>query len=606
MSTIAERTRTDSEVVRRWFDAFSEALRAEDRPALAGLFLAESYWRDLLALTWDIRTVEGPDAVAHGLLTTARPAGLRDLALEPAEPQRLEVGHYGTALHAFFTFETDAGPGRGLLRLLPDRGAEGDDTWRGFTVLTSLSGLRDHPERVGRTRPRYATDAPHWDAANWADHRRREAEFLDADPEVVVVGAGQAGLTLAARLGRLEVPTLVVDRLPSVGDNWRRRYHSLVLHNETCVNHMPYLAFPETFPAYIPKDMLADWFDAYAKALELNVWSGSEFLGGGYDASQGRWTVRIRRPDGTVRSLHPSHVVQATGITGSPFVPEVPGAEGYGGVTLHSSAYSQDVEVAGREVLVVGAGTSAHDVVQDVHVRGGHVTMLQRSSTTVVSLEPSGARVFALYTSRADLHDLEDTDLMSAGIPNSLLVRLQARASHQMAADDSELLDRLRAVGFALDNGEDDTGFYVKLLRYFGGYYLNVGASDLIADGSIDLVQGVGLERFDGEEVVLTDGSRLRPDVVVFATGYRPAQEGVRAVFGDEVAERVGPVWGLGQDGELRAMWSRTGQPHFYVLGGSFAMCRIYSRYVALQIKATIEGLITPPRTRDSAGEEST
>lgn len=601
MSTTAERILTDTEVVRRWFDAFADAVAEGDRDAVAGLFLAESYWRDLLALTWDIRTVEGPDPIAAGVVSTAGPAGLRDLALEPSAPQRLDVGHYGTALHAFFTFETEAGPGRGLVRLL----AEGGGAWGGFTLLTALSGLRDHPERVGRSRPRYATKAPHWDTANWSDHRRREQEFADADPEVVVVGAGQAGLTLAARLGRLDVPTLVVDRHPKVGDNWRRRYHSLVLHNETCVNHMPYLAFPETYPAYIPKDMLADWFDAYVRALEINVWSGSDFLGGEYDDAEGRWTVRVRRADGSVRTLRPSHVVQATGITGSPSVPEVPGADGYGGRTLHSSAYSQEVEVDGREVLVVGAGTSAHDVVQDVHVRGGHVTMLQRSSTTVVSLEPSGARVFALYTSRADLHDLEDTDLLSAGIPNSLLVRLQARASHQMAKDDADLLNRLRAVGFATDNGEDDTGFYVKLLRYFGGYYLNVGASDLIADGSISLVQGVGLQRFDGDEVVLSDGSRLRPDVVVFATGYLPAQEGVRSVFGDEVADRVGPVWGLGPDGELRAMWSRTGQPHFYVLGGSFAMCRIYSRYVALQIKATVEGVIPPPRTRDLTGEES-
>ena len=598
MSTTVETTRTRSEIVTGWLTDLERALASGDPGRTAALFHEESYWRDLLALTWDIRTVEGAEAIGATLPDLYAASAARGLLAEAAEPTEAPIGEYGTALEAFFTFATDAGSCRGFVRLLPD----GDGEHRAFTFLTTLQQLADRPEPVGTRRPRYATDSPHRDVANWADKRRQELSFEATDPQVLVIGAGQAGLTLAARLGRLDVRTLVVDRHANVGDNWRNRYHSLVLHNETCVNHMPYLPFPETYPAYVPKDMLADWFDAYAKALELNVWTGTEFLGGTYDEQEHRWTVRLRRADGTERTLHPGHVVMAVGVTGSARIPDLPGADGFTGTILHSSRYSEDLEVEGRSVLVVGAGTSAHDVAQDIHLRGGDVTMLQRSSTSIVSLEPSGARVFSLYTSGDGVRPLEDTDLMSASVPNALLTRLHRPLSHQMAEDDKELLDGLRAVGFALDNGEDDTGFYLKLIRYFGGYYLNVGASDLIAEGKIGLRQGVGVDRFEGAEVVFTDGSRMSPDVVVLSTGYLPPQESVRDMFGDDVAERVGPIWGPGADGELRAMWSRTGQEGFYVLGGSFAMCRIYSRYVALQIRATLDGVITAPRTRHLEG----
>ena len=130
---------------------------------------------------------------------------------------------------------------------------------------------------------------------------------------MLIVGGGQAGLSIAARLRALEVDALIVDRWPRVGDNWRRRYHALTLHNQVHVNHLPYLPFPPTWPVYIPKDMLASWFESYVEALELNYWTGTEFLGGRYDEAAGRWHVRLRQADGSMREMRPRHVVLATG-----------------------------------------------------------------------------------------------------------------------------------------------------------------------------------------------------------------------------------------------------------------------------------------------------
>ncbi len=135
--------------------------------------------------------------------------------------------------------------------------------------------------------------------------------YEDRDPAVLVVGAAQAGLSVAARLGLLGVDTLVVDRDPRIGDSWRQRYHALTLHNETRVNHLPYMPFPKSFPVFIPKDMLANWFELYAEAMELNVWTGTELAGGSWDEAARCWDVTLTRADGSTRRMRPRHIVMA-------------------------------------------------------------------------------------------------------------------------------------------------------------------------------------------------------------------------------------------------------------------------------------------------------
>jgi putative flavoprotein involved in K+ transport len=218
--------------------------------------------------------------------------------------------------------------------------------------------------------------------------------------------------------------------------------------------------------------------------------------------------------------------------------------------------------------------------------------MLQRSSITVVSLEPSSVRPYELYRKNDGIRPIADTDLMAASVPYDLLARLHKPLSRQMAEEDKDLLDGLRRVGFLLDNGEDDTGYFLKLLRHQAGYYLNVGASDLIIAGKIGLKAGVDIDRLEKNKIIFSDGTSLAADIIVLATGYKPLQEGVRMMFGDEVAERVGPVWGIGDDGELCNMYARTAQEGLYVAGGGIPGARAYSQYTALLIKAALEGLL--------------
>ena len=174
--------------------------------------------------------------------------------------------------------------------------------------------------------------------------------------------------------------------------------------------------------------------------------------------------------------------------------------------------------------------------------------------------------------------------------------------AERIAQMDDTLLSGLRAAGFQLDFGEDGSGFLMKYHRTGGGYYINVGCSDLIVAGKIKVKHGAEIAGLDRRTVRFTDGTAMDTDMIVVATGYQNMSESVRALFGGDVADRVGPVWGLDAEGEVRAMWRRTGQPGLWIMGGSLQQCRPYSKYLALQIKGCQEGLVPLAADRPAPG----
>jgi hypothetical protein len=371
------------------------------------------------------------------------------------------------------------------------------------------------------------------------------------------------------------------------------------------VNHLPYMRFPPSWPAYIPKDKLAAWFEAYVESMELNYWTGTEFEDGTYDEKEERWSVVLRRADGTRREMHPRHVVMATGVSGIPSLPDIPTLRNFGGTILHSSQYDDGEVWKGKKALVVGSGNSGHDIAQDLHSSGAKVTLVQRSSTLIVNVEPSAQLPYALYDEGPSL---EDCDLLTMSIPLPLARKSHILLTEQAKKLDQNLLDGLKRVGFKLDFGEDGTGWQFKYLTRGGGYYFNVGCSDLIVKGEIGLVQFSDIAAFVAEGARMRTGETLAADLIVLATGYKGQEHLVRKLFGNDIAARVGPIWGFGDEQELRNMFTRTAQPGLWFIAGSFAQCRIYSKYLGLQIKACEIGLLPRPRaaadapgTRDAA-----
>lgn len=409
-----------------------------------------------------------------------------------------------------------------------------------------------------------------------------------ATPAVLVVGGGQAGLAIAARLGQLDIDTLIVDRHERIGDNWRKRYHSLTLHNEVYANHLPYMAFPTTWPTYVPKDKIANWFESYADALELNFWTSTELVKGRYDEAAQCWTVTLRRADGQETTMRPRHLVFATGANTRPFIPDLPGLEDFAGEILHSEGYTTGAGWKGKKALVLGTGNSGHDSAHDLYESGADVSLIQRGSSGIISLE-SGQLLYSLY---AEGPPIDDCDLLATATPYPVLVKGFQLVTAEMQRRDKRILDGLRARGFKMDFGEDETGIQMKYFRRGGGYYIDVGCCDLIIDGKIPLMQWDKIERFVPDGALMKDGTIAPADLLILATGYRGLQDLVRELLGHRVAERTGPIWGFGADGELANMFRRTGQPGLWFTAGSLAMSRIYSKYLALQIKACEEGLM--------------
>jgi hypothetical protein len=572
-----------------WLDQFEAALAANDFEAAAGLFVADGHWRDVLAYTWHLHTFTGRNAIVRALAADAQRTAAHGFELNSDRTPPRHVVRSGTqTVESIFRFETTLGRCSGLLRLVAD--PQRPDQWLAWTLSTTLDEIKGHEERRGSRRPKGDNYARRFGAPNWLDDRVGAQRYQDHEPAVVVVGGGQAGLAIAARLGQLGVDTLVVDRNERVGDNWRNRYHSLVLHNEVHVNHLPYMPFPDTWPTYIPKDKLANWFESYVDAMEINFWTATEFLGGDYDEAAGHWRVKVRR-EGKERLLRPRHIVIATGVNGIPNLPDLPGLSDFAGEVVHSGAYGDGQQWQDRNAIVLGTGNSGHDVAQDLHGYGAKVTLVQRSPTTIVSVEPSGQLVYALYSEGPPT---EDCDLVTASTPYPLLKRTCELLVDVMAEHDRETIDGLHRVGFRMDDGEDRTGFQMKYLRRGGGYYMDIGCCQLVINGEIGLAQFDELTHFEENGARLADGSLLPADLLVLATGYAGQQELMRRLFGDRVADRAGPVWGFGDDGELRNMWKRTAQPGLWFTAGSLAQCRIFSKYLALQLKACEEGLISP------------
>ncbi|PXA79406.1 NAD(P)/FAD-dependent oxidoreductase [Auritidibacter sp. NML120636] len=578
-------------IAENWLQSFSEALDSHNAEQVVEVFEPDGFWRDFVAFTWNLYTAEGHEHIRELVAATLEQASPRNWRIteEPVTEDGVTT--------AWLSFETDAGRGEAIVRI------RNNVAW---TLLTILEELRGFEERVGRRRPQGVSHRITKGRKTWLETRQEREQTLGVteQPYTLIVGGGQGGIGLASRLENLQVPTLVVDRYESPGDAWRNRYKSLHLHDPVWYDHMPYMIFPDNWPVFPSKDKVADWLKYYVDLMELNYWSSTTCTNAQWHKETQRWEVRVDR-NGEEVTLYPTHLVFALGVSGYPHTPVFPGQAEFAGEQHHSSQHRGGEAYAGKRAVVIGSNNSAHDICASLWEHGANVTMVQRSSTHI---SPSHSlmklALGPLYSEDAVEAgiDTDRADRLFASWPYRILPDVQRPAFEQMREENAEFYQALEDADFSIDFGEDGSGLFLKYLRRGSGYYIDVGASQLIIDGEVSLRNGQ-VDHLTEHSVVLADGTELPADLVVYATGFGSMNEWLADIISPEVADTVGKCWGYGSDtkrdpgpweGELRNMWKPTNVKNLWIHGGNLHQSRHYSKYLAIQLKARYEGLDTP------------
>jgi len=568
------------EVAADWVSRFAAAVEGLKFEMLDELLIEQATWRDFVCFTWDLTHYIGRGEVRKALARLAPAVGARQFMVSCEQgPVELDGNYF-----VFFDFVTKDRVNRGLATL-----TSVDGRWLAASVFTQIEGLSDVAWRVGERRPEGKKHAVVKNRPRWAEARAEEAEFRDAEPSVVILGAGHNGLALAARLRSLDVSTLVFDRNERVGDTWRGRYEALALHSNINVDDMPYYPFPPTWTAHTPKDKFADHLESYARAMDLNVWTGTMLESASYDESTERWTLVLGKTDGSHRTVRPRQFVIAAGLNGAPKFPAVEDLNVFEGETMHSDQYKEGSRFAGKNVLVVGAGVSAHELAQDLYEYGALVTLLQRGETVVCSMKNYNSVNFGIYDVGLPA---DSADLIAQSMPFPALTEVFQDGMRRCAEFDRDLLDRLEARGFKTSMGPNGTGPIGSHLQGKDSYQLDCGASELLANGSVKVKHGVEIAKATKNGVVFTDGSELAVDAIVFATGYHSMLETIRPVLGDALS-KIDRVYILDEKGEQANVYRPTPQPGLWFATGFVGTARFNSKRLAALI-AAVENAIIP------------
>ncbi|MEW6634273.1 MAG: NAD(P)/FAD-dependent oxidoreductase [Pseudomonadota bacterium] len=588
--------RTPTTKAQALLDKFGKALQAGDIDAAANCFQEDCYWRDLVTFTWNLKTMEGRQQIRDMLTSTLAATKPNGWAVAEGE----EASEADGIITAWITFETEVARGYGLVRF------KGDLIW---TLLTTIAELKGHEEKAGFTRPLGAKHGHGKDRKTWREERDDEIAELGhtRQPYALIIGGGQGGIALGARLKQLGVPTIIIERNERPGDSWRKRYKSLCLHDPVWYDHLPYIDFPKNWPVFAPKDKIGDWLEMYTKVMELNYWSSTTAKSAKYDEEAGEWTVVVER-DGKEITLKPKQLVLATGMSGKANWPKYKGQDIFKGEQQHSSTHPGPDKYRSKKVVVIGSNNSAHDICAALWEGGADVTMVQRSSTHIVKSDTlMDIGLGSLYSEQAVENGMttRKADLIFASLPYRILHEFQIPLYEQMKERDAKFYEDLEKAGFLLDWGDDGSGLFMKYLRRGSGYYIDVGACDLVIDGSIKLKSGPGaaVQELTPTGVKFVDGAELPADLVIYATGYGSMNGWAADLISQDVADKVGKVWGLGSnttkdpgpwEGEQRNMWKPTQQQALWFHGGNLHQSRHYSQYLSLQLKARQIGLPTP------------
>lgn len=556
-------------------DEVAEVALAAVKALKTDAVTSDIQWRDWLSLTGQLCTIHGADNVVnHWTRASAQkhPQNFevhRKLIVRPCKDSSW------VAVAISYTTKQDnglVGYHSATIGLTPV-----GDTWKIWLMVTILESFKGygHPDE-----PKMAPEMQQPPATN-----------LDGlDYAVAIVGAGQCGLSLAGRLKAVGLSSVVIEKA-SIGNAWTSKYDSIRQHTIREYNNLPFdRTWKQDDPELLPGKIVADGFSNYVKKYSLDVWTSSTITKCTRDDDSQTWTLEISSTDSaqpSSRTIKTRHLAVAVGAgVGMPFMPEIPGLDKFKGKSMHQSGFRNAKSFTGKRGIVVGTGTSGHDIAQDMFNNGMSVTMIQRSKTAIYPIEwvVKSQQAWNMNTPTIV------SDRMSNGAPikmgNEIITRNMREAAKR--PEYVELFDGLERAGFKLDR---EAMMLDQIMSRYGGYYIDVGTCRHIANGEIKVKSGVPIKAVTETGLLFDDGQELPADLIVFATGYdMDYRKAVAGIVGDEMAEKLPEFWGLNKDGDVRGFMQEN-RPGLWMVGGTANQARWTSRFIALKMLLSLVGV---------------
>ncbi len=350
------------------------------------------------------------------------------------------------------------------------------------------------------------------------------------------------------------VKALLIDRLPRLGDLWRSRYKTVRAHTPIYTDHYPFLKFPTTWPRWLEQDKIADWMEHYGQIMGLDYMLGTAVNSITYDESSRIYNVEVENA-AAIHTFRSRHLVLATGIFAQkPIVPDIPGRDTFSGQIYHSMHHKSagnTPSLSTKNVVIIGSGTSAHDIAQDFVNSGAEsVAIVQRHAIFSMSTAAIEEAYFSLWQSPGV--SVEEADIIALSFPTPVARTLNIGQTALIEQRDEELISGLEKAGLKVKHAiEVGYGFLDHVTVKIGQYYFDQGASSMIIDGRIKILHcETGVEKFVDDGFVLGDGRKVDADVVVLATGYERNVVTVKELMGDKIARQVGDLGHLDDEQE--------------------------------------------------------
>lgn len=541
------------------------------------ILVQDVLWRDWMSLTGQHRTLYGSEDVLETWTKAVSQKRLTDIEVRSKRVLRPCPGSSWVSLNVAYKTQQENGL-RGFhtanVGLVPDSGS-----WKIWMLVTILESFEGHH---------------HPDEPQMAPPAERPLLPSGRDYSVVVVGGGQGGLSLAGRLRALNIPTLVIEKGPAVGNAWTSKYDSVKQHTLREYNNLPFgRTWNKDDPDLLPGKVVANGFAKYAEKYGITVWVNSEIFSTTRDDSAATWTLQVTTRDPSsgssqLRTIKTKHLAIATGAgVGAPSMPSISGVEQFKGTYIHQSSFRNAKHLSGKRAVIIGTGTTGHDIAQDCFNNDLRVTIVQRGPTAIYPIE--WVIETQKYLWNLDM-DTGLADRMGGTSPVKVGCEIIKR-NMQAAAKQPQyvkLFADLEKHGFRVDR---ESGMLDQIWQRYGGYYIDVGTSKHIANGDIEVKSAVPIAKLTADGILFEDGEEIKADLIVAATGYdQDYRKQVAQIVGDDIASQLPEFWGLTKNGDIRGFMQET-RPGLWMIGGTAPQARWTSRFVAMAIMLDLLGI---------------